>query len=121
MRSMLWVLVLLLTATTAAAQSYGISGAERYFRVESQAIQSKRWGPEVSGYIYNDNGAYAANVRLLIEGQDATGATVNTVVAQIPGTVPGGNRLYFEVRVPPAPSYRVRVVSWDFVRGGSGM
>jgi hypothetical protein len=113
--------MLLTAATTAAAQNYGISGAERYFRVEAEGIKSKRWGPEVGGYIYNDYGASAANVRLLIEGQDASGATVSSVVAQVAGVVPGNNRLYFEVRVPAAETYRVRVLSWDFIRGGGAM
>jgi hypothetical protein len=113
--------MLLTAATTAAAQNYGISGAERYFRVEAEGIKSKRWGPEVGGYIYNDYGAPAANVRLLIEGQDASGVTVSSVVAQVAGVVPGNNRLYFEVRVPAAESYRVRVLSWDFIRGGGAM
>ena len=109
--------LLLSTATTAAAQNYGISGAERYFRVEAEGIKSKRWGPEVGGYIYNNYGSPATNVRLLIEGQDASGATVSSVVAQVAGVVPGNNRLYFEVRVPAAETYRVRVLSWDFIRG----
>ena len=113
--------MLLLATAPAAAQNYAISGAERYFRVEAEGIKSRRWGPEVGGYIYNDYGSAAANVRLLIEGQDASGATVSSVVAQIAGVVPGNNRLYFEVRVPAAESYRVRVVSWDFIRGGGAM
>ncbi|HEY3066001.1 MAG TPA: hypothetical protein VGL09_09435 [Methylomirabilota bacterium] len=113
--------ILLSAAATAAAQNYGISGAERYFRVEAEGIKSKRWGPEVGGYIYNDYGSPATNVRLLIEGQDASGATVTTVVAPIVGVVPGNNRLYFEVRVPAADTYRVRVLSWDFIRGGGAM
>ena len=121
MRSTLGLLVLLLTTTAAPAQSYIISGAEQYFRVESEGIESKRWGPEVRGYIYSKYGSPATNVRLLIEGQDASGATVSSVVAQIPGVIPGNDRLYFEVRVPRAASYRVRVASWDFIRGGGAM
>jgi hypothetical protein len=37
------------------------------------------------------------------------------------GGVPPGNRTWFSTRVPPAPAYRVEVLSFDWIgRGGAG-
>jgi hypothetical protein len=114
------LLVFSLIILDASAQNFGMPGADRYFRLEWQARQSARWGPQVAGYLYNDYGAPATNVRLLVETLDGAGAVTGSTVTLVPGTAPGGGRLYFEQRVPAAAGYRLRVLSWDFVRGGAG-
>ncbi|MGH7277668.1 MAG: hypothetical protein ACREJG_03185 [Candidatus Rokuibacteriota bacterium] len=113
--------VLLLMHGVAGAQSFGTVGGERYFRLDWEGGRSERWGPIVSGYIYNDYGAPATNLRLLVEALDEAGKTVSTHVTLVPGTAPGNNRLYFEQRVPAAARYRLRILSWDFIRGGGGL
>jgi hypothetical protein len=112
------VLASLLMGFEASAQNFGIPGADRYFRLEWQARPSGRWGPQVAGYLYNDYGAPATNIRMLVEVLDGAGAVTGRTVVVVPGTAPGNGRLYFEQRVPAAAGYRLRVLSWDFVRGG---
>ncbi|HXG15428.1 MAG TPA: hypothetical protein VNK50_04220 [Calidithermus sp.] len=111
-------LAFLLMAFAVNAQNFGIPAADRFFRLDWQTHRSPRWGEEVVGYVYNDYGAPATNLRLLLETLDAGGGVTGRSVLVVPGTVPGGGRLYFEQRVPPAAAYRLRVLSWDFLRGG---
>lgn len=90
------------------------------FRVEWEPTQTRR-GLVIRGYVHNDSGYTAANVRLLIESLDAGGQVAATTVGYLPGTAPPFNRLYFEVPVKAAAaSYRVRVGSWEPIgRGGA--
>ncbi len=78
-------------------------------------------GSVIGGYVYNDGGTAAARVTVLAEGLDGAGQRVNATVGNVMGTIPGFSRAYFEVRVPPAASYRVSVLSVDWIRGGGGM
>lgn len=109
-----WVLM----GFEASAQNFGIPGADRYFRLEWEARPGERRGPVVAGYLYNDYGAPATNIRMLVETLDGAGAVTGSTVTLLPGTAPGNGRLYFEQRVPAAAGYRLRVLSWDFIRGG---
>jgi hypothetical protein len=120
-RSLLVALTLaLFTAPVALAQFESTAGADRYFRIESEVKQTKR-GTAVSGYLYNSNGMTAERVLLRVDGLDAAGQVVSSTRAYVLGGVPRYNRAYFDVRVPPgAASYRVSVVSFDFVNGGGG-
>ena len=113
-------LALLVMAPPAAwAQSYRIYGAERYFTVtwEPDSYQGR---PTVSGYVANDWGVAAANVRLLIESLDASGAVADTRIGYVAGFVLPGTRVFFEVFVPAAAAYRVAVLSWDWRYAPSG-
>jgi hypothetical protein len=101
-----------------AAQSYAIQGIERYFRVEASTAQGRR-GPVVAGYVYNTYGHTADRVRIAVEGVDAAGQVTSTQIAQVLGSVPPGDRVYFEVPVPgTAREYRVRVLSFDPIGRG---
>ena len=104
--------------TPAAAQSW--TTPDRGFRVEWEAAQARR-GPVIRGYVHNDSGYTAANVRLLIESLDAGGQVTATTIGYLPGTAPPFDRLYFEVPLKAtAPTYRVRVGSWEPIgRGGA--
>ena len=55
------------------------------------------------------------NVQLRISGLDATGRDVDDMIWPVGDTVPGESRAYFDVRVPDSRSYRVSVVSFDFL------
>jgi hypothetical protein len=109
----------LLDAAPAPAQSYAIHGAEQFFRIEWEAGKTRRGTPIVSGYIHNTYGATATNPLLQVEALDAAGAVTATRVYHLAGSLPNDTRTYFEVKVPPASSYRVRLVSWNWQRGGS--
>ena len=110
-------LLVLLTPVAASAQSYAIQGTEHYFRLEWEASTARR-GPVVAGYVYNRSGLTFERVLLAIDTVDGAGQVTGSTIGQVLGTVPGGNRAYFEIRVPQAGSYRVRVLSFDPVGRG---
>jgi hypothetical protein len=116
-RSALFALLLLLAPTASSAQSYGIQGTEHYFRLEWEASTARR-GPVLSGYVYNISGTAADRVRLAIDTLDGAGQVTASVIGYVFGTVPPGNRAYFEIPVPRAENYRVRVLSFDPVGRG---
>ena len=102
-----------------SAQDYAIQGIEHYFRVEWEGSSGRR-GPVVAGYVYNLSGYTADRVRLAVESVDGSGQVTATAFANVLGTVPPGNRSYFEVPVRSAGPYRVRVLSFDPVGRGGG-
>jgi hypothetical protein len=112
-------LLLFMLPAAVEAQSYAIQGIERYFRVESEVIEGRR-GPVMSGYVHNTHGHTADRVRFVVETLDGAGQVTSTTHGQVLGTIPPGDRGYFEVAVPRGTSYRVRVLSFDPVgRGGA--
>ena len=105
-------------AGAAAAQNFGADPvAERYFRIEQQAVRTAASGrPKISGYIYNTYDHAAGRVRLLVEGLDAAGQPVSRAFSYVGGDVPAEGRRYFQVAAPtPAATYRVTVVSFEWV------
>ena len=82
---------------------------DRYFRLEWS-----KSGRNVNGYVYNSSNRRAAQMQLLVEGLDAAG-TVATRTTTWVRDVPPNNRAFFDVAVPNAPSYRVSVLSFDWV------
>jgi hypothetical protein len=116
-KSVVLATLLLVAPATVSAQSWAIQGTERYFRVESSVVQGRR-GPIVSGYVYNTYGHTAGNVRLLVEGLDGGGQVTSTTWVYVVGTVPPGDRAYFEAAAPRESSYRVRVAFFDPVGRG---
>lgn len=111
--------VMLTTASPSigAAQSYGISGAERYFTVELE-VGERRGRPVVSGYLTSQFGFGVRDVRLRVEALDAANAVVSTQIGYVSGQVLPGRRVYFEVPVAEkASNYRVTVLSFDVFQG----
>jgi hypothetical protein len=102
----------------AVAQSWAVP--DRGFRVDWESVQTKR-GLTIRGYVNNDLGYGATNIRLVIESLDASGQVAATTIGYLQGSAPPFGRLYFEVPVKaPASSYRVRIAAWDPVaRGGA--
>lgn len=70
-------------------------------------------GQLVSGYVRNTSPYDLANVRVLVDVLDAAGRVTEQRLRAIPGELRGGGRVYFDVPVPAAQSYRVRVFSYD--------
>jgi hypothetical protein len=57
----------------------------------------------------------------MVESLDAGGQVATRTIGYVSGTVPPSSRVYFQVVLPaPSPSYRVFVLSWDWIRGPSG-
>jgi hypothetical protein len=122
------VVALVVTACAAATHEAAptsslttlIPGWERYFSVEWTAAPEPGGQRRLDGYVYNRYGEYAADVRLLIQALDASGAVVDQRVVWGPPGVGGFGRAYFDVRhLPAADHYRVSV--WDFrlIQGAS--
>ena len=88
------------------------AGWENHLKVTWQVDQ--RQGHQiVGGYVHNISPYDLANVRVLVEGLDASGQVTAQYLGRLPGELRGGGHLYFEVPVVPAPSYRVRVFSYE--------
>ena len=114
------VVVALIAAGSAAAANYAQGTLDRYFRIEFEVTAASP-RPVISGYIYNMNGGLPADrMRLSIERLDAAGQVIGSSSTWVLGGVPAGNRAYFSAPVEPAASYRVHVLSFDWVDRGSG-
>jgi hypothetical protein len=99
------------------AQSYGIYGTDSFFKVEWQPDE-RRGQPIVSGYVTNQWGWAARNVRLRVEALDPAGAVTATYIGYVNGILTPGSHVYFEVPVQAkAPTYRVTVLSFDPIQG----
>jgi hypothetical protein len=82
---------------------------DAYFRLEWSKA-----GRKVNGYVYNSSNRRAGHMQLLVEGLDAGGAVLSRMSTSV-RDVPPNNRAFFELSVPQAPSYRVSIVSFDWV------
>ncbi|MBI4636098.1 MAG: hypothetical protein HY727_07070 [Candidatus Rokubacteria bacterium] len=115
------LLATLLLATPGAAQTDfgGGDPRERYFKLDWTVETPKAASPRITGYVYNEYGRPAAEVRLLIEAFNTSDKVIAQRYEWVPGLVPALARAYFEVRgLPPAARYRVRVHSYTFVESG---
>jgi hypothetical protein len=96
-----------MTATTLTA------GWEQNFSFEWTATEQSQSSRKAAGYVYNKNGEYAINLRVLARAVDASGAVVAQRIVSVPGGVGGFGRAYFEVpNLPVTASYQVSI--WDF-------
>jgi hypothetical protein len=90
-----------------------MAGWEQHFALE-WAVAAQ--GPDtrrVSGYVYNQYGSTATQMRILAQALDPNGAVVGQSIAYVPGGVGGFGRAYFDVpNLPVTPAYRVSV--WDY-------
>ena len=100
--------------------SAGWAQLSQAIRLEWQVSQAAG-GPLIAGYIYNDHGVPGRNIRLVVEGLDASGEVVSRTIGYVDRPLPPLSRTYFQVRVPAfAASYRVTVLSVDW-RGRDGL
>jgi hypothetical protein len=117
----LGLLAVLTMASAGAAAVFSQQTLDERFRIEYQVTpdQSK---PLLDGYIYNVySGLSAAHMQLAIERLDASGNIIGTSTTWVLGEVPPNNRAYFTTRVEPAASYRVRILSFDWIGRTGGV
>jgi hypothetical protein len=77
--------------------------------------------PVIQGYLYNDYLRSAAEVHLLVESVDASGAVTSRQVGFVRGVIPFKDRAYFEVPIKTAgASYRVSITAFDWKDCGGG-
>jgi hypothetical protein len=113
------LLLLLVYAGIAGADQHLtplVTGWEQFFKLEWEAAE-RNSRPVVRGYIKNEAGMTAANIRLLVEGLDPSGQVVSQTVGWLGTNLTPGARAYLEVPVDRrAPAYRVSVFAFDFVQ-----
>jgi hypothetical protein len=114
--ALLLTLALVLTIGEAPARAISSpSGIDPRLRLEWEATRTKAGLPAIAGYIYNDYGRAAMNVRLLAEALDPSGQVVDRSIGLIPGIVPVSNRSTFWVPLKVAgSSYRITVTSFEW-------
>jgi len=94
--------------------------ADPVFRVDFTAEPDGYGTTRITGYVYNDHGRAADQIRLRITELDASGVTLASYVEPVLETVPALGRAYFDIKVPDEGlSYRVSVDSWDTVEAAS--
>jgi len=77
--------------------------------------------PVIQGYLYNDYLRSAAEVHLLIETLDASGAVTSRQIGFVRGVIAFKDRAYFEVPLKTAgASYRVSITAFDWKDCGGG-
>jgi len=115
------LVAILLTASASAAAVYSQETLDQRFRIEFEVTPGQSRSV-VSGYVYGQySGLWATHMQLAIERLDAAGQVIGTSTTWVLGDVPPNNRAYFTARVEPAASYRVRIISFDWVgRTGGG-
>jgi hypothetical protein len=92
-----------------------VVGWEQFFTIDWKVSPAKG-RPLVWGYIRNNWGMPAANMRLLVEGLDASGQIVTQQLSWVPFRLMPGTHAYFEVPMPQeSPTYRVGVFAFDWV------
>jgi hypothetical protein len=105
--------------TPSASVTTAVQGWENWLSLEWTA-QAQPAGQEIVGYIYSHRGTPIADVQLLAQGLDGSGAVVGQRIARVPGGVPGLQRSYFRISgLPPAERYRVTVWTFESVESNS--
>jgi len=108
-----WASVLPLPPVAALSAT---SSADARLRLDWQ-VGTRRGRPLIQGYVYNDYGRPAVDVRLLVETLDASGAVTARTIGFVRGVVPFHDRSYFEVSLKTAgASYRVSLTTFDWRR-----
>jgi hypothetical protein len=113
------LVALLAVSTSATAQNF--ASTESVFRLEWTAGLSAKGQPQLSGYVHNTTNRRAVRMRLGIDGLDPAGQVVAHTETWVLASVPPNNRAYFETLVPPATSYRVAVLRFDWVDDDGGV
>jgi hypothetical protein len=110
-----------LVAARGAGAINSPSGIDPRLRFEYDVGRTGCGQPEIQGYIYNDYGRPAYNVRLLAESLDERGDVIDRTYGSVFGIVPVFNRAPFTVPIKtPGATYRLTVASFDWRDLGGG-
>jgi hypothetical protein len=110
---------LLVASAVAASPIYAPESLERFSRLEWD-VRPDTSGLTLEGYVYNQTDIQAERMQLGIEQLDAAGGVVGRTTAWVFGNLPPGHRAYFRTRVPQAVSYRVTVLTFNWLGKISG-
>ena len=111
--------LLVLASSAFARSTYAPGSLDRYFTVDWKLAPGSR-GENIEGFVYNRAGMPADRMRLSIEALDPSGQIIGRGTTWVLGGVPPNNRTWFTTPAPAtgAASYRVEILSFDWVRGG---
>jgi hypothetical protein len=102
-----------------AAALGAASTVDQRIRLDWEVAAGRGGRAVIRGYVYNDNGRPAADVRLLVETLDASGTVIARDIGFVRQVVQFNDRAYFEVPLKATgASYRVSVTSLDWKGGG---
>ena len=102
-----------------AAALEAASTVDQRIRLDWEVKVGRGGRAVIRGYVYNDNGRPAADVRLLVETLDGSGAVIARDIGFVRQVVQFNDRAYFEVPLKATgASYRVSVTSLDWKGGG---
>ena len=91
-----------------------VVGTEQHMTIEWQTTPREQ-AVVVWGYVTNRSPYTFDRLRLLVDALGPDGAIVEQRLVWAPGLLGGWGRSYFEAPMGPAPSYGVRVFSYDRV------
>ncbi|HXH82793.1 MAG TPA: hypothetical protein VNN07_07695 [Candidatus Tectomicrobia bacterium] len=94
-----------------------VSGAERHLQIDWDR-QPHNGAAVVWGYLHNTSPYTFDRIRVLVDALDPSGNVVAQQVSWVPGILGSWGRRYFQVAMPPAANYQVRIFSYDRVEGG---
>ena len=119
-----WLIValaalVLAPAATAEPLSPLIVDWDQYLRIETESAV-RDGHVVVSGTIVNFSSWSAKRIQLLVEELDASGEPAAQRVIWLGVDLGSGMHAFFETKVKPAASYRVRVFAFDSRRGRWG-
>jgi len=106
-------MAVLLPGPAAADPIHADATVEQYFHLQWEATAGAR-GAEIAGYVENVSDLPVDRMRLLVERLDASGAVMGSTTTWVMGSVAAHHRNYFTTRVPSAPAYRVRILTFDW-------
>ena len=107
------VTILLGSVASPRAQNFGMVDGASLLTLDWERGE-RRGRPAVHGYINNRWGLVATNLQVTVEGLDAAGTVISTIVDRLPGEIAPGSRSYFEVLVPATSNYRVLLSSYSW-------
>lgn len=94
-----------------------VVGAEQHLTIEWE--RTPRGGDAVIwGYVSNPSPYTFDRMRILVDALDGSGNVLAQRLSWVPGLLGSWGRSYFEVAMPPAENYRVRIFSYDRVERG---
>jgi hypothetical protein len=110
---------LLAVSTVTARSLYSAESLERWFHLEWD-VRPGTAGTTLEGYVYNQTDMEAERMQVSIEHLDPSGQVVGETTTWVLGNLPARNRSFFQAHVPPAASYRVTVLSFNWLSKISG-
>ncbi|MFQ5898948.1 MAG: hypothetical protein ACE5JN_11980 [Candidatus Methylomirabilia bacterium] len=112
------LLLVLAMAVTAAWAQFGLVRRQGFFTITWNVDRS---GPEriaIVGWVSHDHERTATEVRLQVDGVNASGQMVSRAVGSVDQEIPPDGESFFEIRLTPfgtEVAFQVSVVSFRFV------